>query len=729
MGIPEPMTESAAQGGGPPLSMRALRGPRALPSGTWLREQAHLQAGRFGLWIPVALGLGAAMNFGLPREPSGGAVVLALLGAVAVIVAGLGAPLGARSRRGLLLLACGIIGFAAACIRTEVVRAPVAPASGGVRRLEAVVVDVASPGQGGPRILLAPVSISGLPPQATPVRVRLTLRGGVPPPAPGERILVSALLNPPPPPSAPGAYDFARDAYFQGVGGVGLALGDPVRLPGRTADLPPGLRLQVAVNAFRWSLTRRLVDQLGPDRGGLAAAMTTGHEAFVPPAQVEALRAAGLAHIISISGLHMAIVGGFVFALVRLSVALAPAAALRVSGRKLAAGAGGAAVLGYLVLSGAPDPAVRSAVTACAAFAAILADRRALSLRTLALAASLLVLVRPEAVTQPGFQMSFAAAAALVALAEAMPRPVRELSTPRPVRWVQGAGAAFVAGTLISLAAGLATAPFALQHFNRVALYGLPANLVSEPVSTLLLMPALALGVVLTPFGLGEAPLTVAGYGIDALNAVATTFAGLPGAERIVASAPPWTLPAAFLGILSICLIRGPLRWLGLPLALTIHLAPRLPPPDLWIAQDASAAAVREGGSAWALRPDVRRFGAEVWSRRRGLVLEAGAPTPPRGFACTAQGCRSERGDLPVAVIWTRRPRQVDKAFFAACETAEMVILRASRPPGPCAAPYVLDADDFRRGGSAELWRDPGGGWRVLWAEPLRGRRPWSAAQ
>jgi competence protein ComEC len=457
--------------------------------------------------------------------------------------------------------------------------------------------------------------------------------------------------------------------------------------------------------------------------------MTTGHEAFVPPAQVEALRAAGLAHIISISGLHMAIVGGFVFALVRLAVALAPALALRVSGRKLAAAAGGAAILGYLVLSGAPDPAVRSAVTACAAFAAILADRRALSLRTLALAASLLLLIRPEAVTQPGFQMSFAAATALVALAEAIPRPVREISTPWLVRLFQGARSAFAAGVLISLAAGLATAPFALQHFNRVALYGLPANLLSEPISTLLLMPALAMGVVLTPLGLGDLPLAVAGFGIDALNALASTFAGLPGAERIVASAPPWTLPAAFLGILFICLWSGPLRWLGLPLALAVHLAPRLPPPDLWIAQDASAAAIRMGDTARALRPEVRRFGAEVWARRRGLALQADTPEAPEGFICSPYACRSEGGDLPVAVIWSRRPAQVETAFTAACATAEIVILRAARPDGPCAAPYVLDAEDFRRGGSAELWRTPEGGWRVLWAQPLRGRRPWSAAQ
>lgn len=723
------MTEASVRGSGPRLSMRASRGPRGLQLGAWLGAQARRQAGRLGLWIPVALGLGAALNFGLPREPSWISAALALLAASVLAAAGLGVAAHRRGGGALLLLACGLVGFAAACIRTEVVRAPIAPASGGVRQVEAVVVDVASPGQGGPRILLAPVSISGLSPEATPVRVRLTLRGTMPLPSPGDRISVSALLNPPPPPSAPGAYDFARDAYFRGVGGVGLALGELVQLKRREADLPSGLRLQIGVNAFRWSLTRRLVDQLGPDRGGLAAAMTTGHEAFVPPAQVEALRAAGLAHIISISGLHMAIVGGFVFALVRLTVALAPALALRLSGRKLAAAAGGVAVLGYLVLSGAPDPAVRSAVTAFAAFAAILADRRAISLRTLALAATLLLLIRPEAVTQPGFQMSFAATAALVALAEAIPRPVREISTPWWVRWLQGARSAFAAGVMISLVAGLATAPFALQHFNRVAVYGLPANLLSEPVSTLLLMPALAVGVVLTPLGLGDLPLAIAGFGIDALNAVALTFASLPGAERIVASAPPWTLPAAFLGILFICLVSGPLRWLGLPLALAVHLAPRLPPPDLWIAQDASAAAIRMGDSAQALRPEVRRFGAEVWSRRRGLTLEADTLKAPSGFVCGTYSCRSEGADPPVAVIWTRRPAQVEKEFSAACATVEMVILRAPRPKGPCAAAYVLDQDDFRRGGSAELWRDPAGGWRVLWAQPLRGQRPWSAAQ
>lgn len=720
------MTEEAVNGGGPPLSMRLAGGPSAARIRRWTERQAAGQAGRFGLWIPVALGSGAAIYFILPAEPLA-AVGWGLLAFAAFLhLLSLRSTRAPVMNRALVLLACLVAGLGLARVRTEQVRAPIVPAGGQVRQVDAWVLDVASPGQGGARVLLAPVSVSGLAPGGTPVRIRLTLRGVAVPPEPGSRLLVPALLNPPPPPSSPGAYDFARDAFFDGVGGVGLALGEPRSLKADPSGLPANLRLQMRVNAFRWDLTRRLVGRMGVERGGLAAAMTTGHEAFVPPAQVEALRAAGLAHIISISGLHMAIVGGFVFGLVRLAVAAAPVLALRLAGRKLAAVAGMAAVLGYLVLSGAPDPAVRSAVTACAAFGAMLVDRRAISLRTLALAATLLIVLSPEAVTQPGFQMSFAATAALVALAEAWPRPVREISAPLLVRLVQGAVTAVAAGAMISLAAGLATGPIALQHFNRVALYGLPANLLSEPVSTLLLMPALAMGVVLSPFGLGDLPLAAAGLGIDVLNRTAEVFASLPGAERTVASAPPWALPVAFLGLLFICLWKGPLRWLGLPLALAVNLAPRTPPPDLWVAHDAASAAVRAGEAAIFLRPDVRRFGAEVWARRRGLALaEEGKAVSP--LACGAYACQPLDEGLPVAVIWTRRRGILEREFQAACDKAEIVILRAPRPELECRAKVILDAANFSRGGSLELWRLADGSWNALWAQPLRGQRPWSA--
>jgi competence protein ComEC len=200
----------------------------------------------------------------------------------------------------------------------------------------------------------------------------------------------------------------------------------------------------------------------------------------------------------------------------------------------VAALAGLVAVCGYLVISGSPAPAERAAITASVAFAAILLDRRALSLRALAIAALLVLLFQPEAVVQPGFQMSFAATTALIALAERWPKPIREINTPWPITAVQR-GLAWVAlSAAVSLVAGLATGPFAIQHFNRMASYGLAANLLTAPLSTLVIMPALALGAVLEPFGLGGPFLWAAGQGIALMLGCAEMVAAWPGAVRTI---------------------------------------------------------------------------------------------------------------------------------------------------------------------------------------------------
>ncbi|MFN3522952.1 MAG: ComEC/Rec2 family competence protein [Phenylobacterium sp.] len=700
------------------------------PAG-WLARQAALQADRWTLWTPVALGAGAAIYFVLPREPLAALAWASLALALGLVLA-VRRWSQARAVTALgVLAAFALAGFAAGKLRTERVRAPIVPAELGVTAVEGWVVDVASPGRSGARIVLAPVRVAGLAPTATPIRVRVTLRDGVAPPAPGRAVRLTALLNPPPPPAAPGAYDFARDAFFEGIGGVGLALSPPA--PTHLPRPPGGLRLVMDVNAMRWALAQRIVATLGPEQGGLAAAMVTGHDAYVPRQQVEDMRAAGLAHIISISGLHMAIVGGFVFAAVRLGIAAWPWAGLRAPGKKLAAAAGLAAVAGYLLVSGAPPPAERAAITAGVAFGAMLADRRAISLHALAVAALVILVLQPEAVTEPGFQMSFSATAALVALAEAWLRPVREINTPWPIRLIQGAGGWVAASLAASFVAGLATGPFAIQHFNRVASFGLLANLAVAPISSFVMMPALALGAALTPLGLGEGPLTVAGWAIGAMTWIAAKAAAAPHAMLLVPSAPNWTLAAAFLGILWLCLWRGRLRWAGLPLALAVSLTPRGPAPDAWAAADGAAMAVRHGREAVLVRPDVKRFAAEVWAQRRGLDVapEAeGAAARQGRLSCGRWECRPIKGAglAPVATSWSLRD-PTDEQMAQLCAGAEVVLVRARAPRGACPGAIVLDERSFRRGGAVELYRRPDGAWRALWAQDLRGQRPWTLAQ
>ncbi|MDB5425079.1 MAG: ComEC/Rec2 family protein, partial [Phenylobacterium sp.] len=570
--------EAAASGAwAAPLSTRPRARPSLAAARDWLLVQATRQADRWTLWTPIALGLGSALYFILRREPQAWVALACVLAAAGLLIVATRRG-GARGMTAVIVLsACAIGGFGVAKLRTEAVRGPVAPADAKPERLEGWVVDVASPGQGGQRLLIAPARIGDWPAKATPIRVRVTLRSGYVP-APGEPISILAVINAPPPPASPGAYDFSRDAFFDSVGGVGFGLG-PVST-WTTSERPPArLGVTMRINAMRWALTQRIIDTLGYGTGGLAAAMTTGHEAFIPKQQVDDLRAAGLAHIISISGIHMAIVGGFVFFATRFAIAAWPWLALRAPGKKVAALLGLAAVGGYLLLSGSPPAAERAAITASIAFLAILVDRQAISFHALALAAMTVLLLQPEAVVEPGFQMSFAATAALVALAEVWPRPVREINAPWPIRLVQGVRTWVLAGAAVSLVAGLATGPFAMQHFNRVSTWGLVSNLVTEPISTLLMMPGLALGAMMTPFGLEGPPLAVAGFAIGLMNRVAHAAASAPYAQLIVASGPAWTLPAAFLGLLWLCLWKGPLRWIGLPFALAVTLVPRPTPP------------------------------------------------------------------------------------------------------------------------------------------------------
>lgn len=685
-----------------------------------MNAEVRDQGLRWGLWTPVALGAGCGLYFGLKTEPP-----LWPLFAVAVLMSSAWLLLrirGARRRITLpvLLLACLCLGLTAAKVRAERVAGPIAPALSEPTVIEGWVVDIDSPGQNGARLALATVRVRGLDAASTPLRLRATVKGD--PPPPGSPIRLFAILNPPPAPASPGAYDFGRNAYFEGLGGVAFALSET--RPARLAPPPWRLRLAMQVNGMRFALARMIVARLGVRTGGVAAAMVTGHETWIEREDLDAMRDSGLAHILSISGLHMAVVGGFVFFATRLGVAAWPWLALRVSGKKIAAVTGLVAVGAYLVVSGAPPPAERSAITASIAFLAILLDRQAITMHALAVAALVVLAFQPEAIVTPGFQMSFAATAALVALVESWPPRVREISAPWPIVAVQRVGEWLLAACSASLVAGMATGPFAMQHFNRTAVYGLFANLATSPVADFLMMPALALGALLEPVGLGAPFLWAAGKGIDLMLWIGHYTARLPGAVQTVASAPDFVLPIAFLGVLFICLWKGRLRWLGLPLAAAVLVWPRAPTPDLWIGDGGTNAAFHRGSEAVVVRPGVREFAADLWARRRGLSLTA---RTDEGWSCGRFACAPLKTDVgPIALWWGKKPPSPE-ALAALCQSAPVVSSRArlDRLPQSCVGRLVLDGEDYRNGGALELWRS-GEGWRAAWTADVRGDRPWS---
>jgi len=721
------------------LSTRRLGFPSW--TGIWrgLRDEVAAQADRAFLWTPVAFGVGAALYLGVHTEPPLWPCVVAAAVAIAGAVA-----VGRWGRTRTLailasLVAVMVCGFCAGKLRTDIAAAPIVPAGIGVVPMDGWVVDVATPSEHGERLLIAPTWIAGLSPARTPKRVRIVVKPGDVL-GPGSPIHVMALLDPPPGPAAPGAYDFARDAWFDGLGGVGVALKPP-----QIIDLePPPWRLQLgmAVNSLRWSLAQHLASDLHSLMGdhdggavGLAVTVTTSHEDWLDPQSRDDLRGSGLAHMLAIAGLHTAAVSGFVFFALRLLVAAWPWLALRVNGKKVAAIGGLIAVLIYLTLSGAHPPARRAAITASVAFLAILFDRRAVSLHSLAIAALGIMLIEPEVVISPGFEMSFCATASLVALAEIWPMRHRAADLPWYLAALQTARDWTVGMLMVSFVAGAATTPFSIQHFNRIANYGMFANLTADILAAMVLMPALTLGILLQALGADHAViapfLAVAGVAARGIVAIGHLFSNLPGAKLSISSAPTIALIVSYLGIVFACLWRGRLRWIGVPLSCAVAFWPRPAPPVAWIASDGGDAALVVAGKAVALKPTGHAYAIETWAQRRGFDLPSDPAKAQAAIAdCNRLHCAPIGPAKPaIAAWWTRRKPKPD-ALGDLCKGADILILKADvAPPDACKQALLLGPTDFAKGGAAEVF--PGGGtghgagWRLVWSQPLRGERPW----
>ena len=698
-----------------------------------LRQAIALQTGRVFLWLPVAFGAGAGLYLVLPFEPAWPWVV-APLGALAAAFAWL-----RRRHANAYLLNAGLLLLVAACgvtickLRAEHVRAPViSTANGNTFSFEAFVIDNVSNTDGAERLLLAPIRMRGVAPEHVPLRIRVSLRPGTVAATgihPGDAISVFALLNPPPSPFLPGGFDFAQGAWFQGIGAVGFVPGKPKLIIAR----PSSLRLAyvLKLNELRWNLSRALVDTIAPAFGqaigGFAAALVTGDQAWVPGQMVQSMRDSGLAHILSISGVHMAIVGGFAFFSLRLMLASVPWLALRVPVKKVAAGLGMVCVIAYLAISGSPAPAVRSAVVAVIAFSAMILDRRALSLRALAIAAMVVIALTPEAVVQPGFLMSFIATAALLALAESHRPPIKDLGVPRWVRFIQSS----VHGVWLSLQASTvataATTPFAIAYFNRFTLYGLLSNLFESPITGTLVMPFLAVGTVTVGTPLAWVTLRIAGFGMWLIRLVSDTAAGLPGAVIDWSSAPNYVLALSTAGVLWVCLIRGRMRWLGLILAFSIFYWPRVVAPDVWIDPEGGNAAVRTTAGAYALRPKVRQAGFQDWANHYGVKM-LDTPARDADYECTGFACYP----LPAARLrvgfWFSRKAPKPLALQTLCLKSDLIVMRNDELnwPDECRGVNHITAPDLDRLGAMELTRTPAG-WSIVAAQPLRGDRYWSS--
>ncbi len=672
-------------------------------------------------WVPVFVGVGSLIYFTLDFEPDGLSVAVVFLTAL-----GLRSVLGSAGTFASLLtgiLLCASLGFLAGKIRTEIVAAPVLQERLRDARVEGFVELVEARDGGGVRVTVQPTRIAGLREEQLPslVRVVFSAKGGrrLAIPLSGDHIAFTAVLSPPPRAAAPGGFDFSRYAFFRGIGAVGYATSVAVDVP-----MPGGPELFNSLSHMIGRLRQRIGDRvtaaLPGQTGAIAKALINGDRSGISEETNEAYRASGLFHILSISGLHMAIMGGSIFFALRFMFALSPWLALQFPIKKWAAVGAIAGSLGYLTISGGSFATERSFIMIVVFFASILVDRPAIALRNVAIAALVILLVFPESVIDPGFQMSFAAVVGLVASYEFVRR--RHVLSGDVGASIWGRGLMF-AGAIVgsTLVASLAVAPIGIFHFHQTQHFAVLANLAAVPICNLIVMPAALATLVLMPFGGEWLALAVMGPGLDAMAAVARWVAGLSGAVSYVGAIPGLSLLLMAGGGLWLCLWRQRWRLLGLlAVAVGILVAPQIGAPDLLIGDGGQLVMVRDANGQLT-GPSRRQsnFILARWLERDGDKREPREVGITEPFHCDRTGCVAQvKGQV---LAFSKRATSLRDD----CARADIVVV-AETVTQPCKAKLVVDRARLRRLGTHAIEIAPDGSLRIETVAEHQGYRPWT---
>ena len=662
------------------------------------------------LWLPVMLGCGIAAWFILPDSPEWTAFIVA---ACALALFGVAVSAGGRAGRVLLVggvtlaLGCALIWWRADSVAAPVLARPaVVMFTGRVETIEQL------PARDMVRVTLAVQDSADLPPR---VRVNLDTKDVPAGLSNGAVVRLRARLMPPAPPAVPGAYDFARAAWFSGLGATGNGFA-PVEVLRPGASTGPDLRAR---------LSAHIESRLSGSAGGIASALATGDMGAITMADTEAMQRSGLAHLLSVSGLHVsAVTAATMFVVLRL-LALFPGLALRWRLPLVAAAAGGLAAIGYTLLTGAQVPTIRSCVAALLVLVALSLGREAITLRMVAAGAVIVLLLWPEALAGPSFQLSFAAVASIVALHE-HPR-VRgwfaRREEGRGWRLLRELGSLLLTGVVVELV----LMPIGLYHFHQQGIYGALANIVAIPLTTFVIMPLEALALLLDVVGIGAPVWWLTRASLELLLWLARVTASAPGAVAALPAMPGGAFALMVTGGLWIMLWRSRLCWAGaVPLAVGAIWALLTPAPDLLVTGDGRHLAIRvEGGRMALLRDRAGDYVRDMLSENGGVEDALVALAEEPGARCSPDLCLIDVGSgaRRWRVAATRSAYLVPwDAMMALCGSVDIVVSDRRLPPGCTPRWRKFDRDTLAHSGGVAISFGDG---RVRAVMDGAGHHPW----
>lgn len=694
------------------LLRRRLENARVL-----LAKWADAETARAVLWAPVAFGLGAACYLLLKREPPPAFAPLGFFATCGIAI------LVRRARVAAIGLCLVLAGFAAADLRAAMVAAPIIQREIKLAEIEGRLL-IVDEGSAQRRLVIAPSGIEGVADDALPKRIRVSWRGKNFNVRPGDVVRLKASLSPPPEPAAPGGFDFARQLYFQQIGAVGFAVSAPEKIQEGARSI--SAVASASIEDLRVTLARRILDKTQNSQSGpIVAAVITGKRESISEEAEAAFRDSGLAHLLSISGLHMGLATGLIFFAVRAGLALNERLALNRPIKKWAAISALVSGAAYLFISGAAWPAQRAFLMSSIFFIAILFDRRALSLRNVSIAAFVILLVTPEAVLHPGFQMSFAAVTALIAFYEWASKRADPFRSFHPLARLRR----YLVGIAVTdTIAAAATAAFSLYHFSRAANFGLAANLVSIPLMGFWVMPMAIAAIIAIPLGVDGIFWKAAAAGVDVMLAMGRWTTSLPGAVSVFPQWPPLALGVMTIGGLWLCLAVAPWRLAGIaavPVAAAIIAA--TPHSQLYVTDTGDNVGIVLRDSDGARRFAVfdrrkSRFDSEVWMEQAGMDIAKETRSRLSDFVpCDRRGCVVNIDGASAAVS------SDEMGLIEDCARAKIIVALypvSARNKANCAARLIDRSDAWRDGAHAVYFTDRE--IRISNSAEARGDRPWS---
>lgn len=687
---------------------------------SWVLEQFYLQRQNAFLWCPVFLALGIGLYFSLDFEPPLILSIIIWLIASILLLLVFHTREEGLSKRIVYYLSFALVlittGFTASNIRTQIVYTPVLEKKVGAAEVTGTIKSIEQlEGKKGSRIILGNVSIENLAAEKNPRLIRLQVRADENL-APGQKIKGLSGLNPPSSAVLPGAFNFRRYLYFQSIGAVGFFY--------RAPEIIEEGAVHSSLSTLRQKIALRIESILPPREAGFVTALITGQRKGISDIDQKAMRDAGLAHILAISGLHVGFVAGALFFTLRLAMAAIPALALQYPIKKIAAIAAMCGALFYMALAGATIPTQRAVLMSGIVFLAIILDRTPISLRLVAFSGFVILLTAPESLLSASFQLSFAAVVSLIAFYEATRKYWAVLyqrsGIPNKV------GLYFLGVIVTTIIASLATAPFSVFHFQHVSALGSISNLAVVPIIAFWVMPCAILTMVLMPLGIEQPALYAMGAGTTQILNVAHWSANLPGAiynSREIAF-------SAFVVFVIACLIvilwRGRGKLIAIPLLFfAITLGAKHKTPDIMVSTDHDLFAFKTTKSEiYTTTLRANKFTRENWERLSGLKEGSAKLLPQKNtentsdIHCDTQSCRMTIKNKKIAFV--KQPY----ALQADCLWADILV---SENPikTPCVKPLKIDKFDTWKNGAHAIWIGEDGKIRVESLASTQGDRPW----